>query len=458
MNPKLKKPPTVERWAAAGASKSIGKIDPTGGRYGAGIIPGVSMCSRGEALGHGQWVDGVMLQQIVDRCNANAKLLKSRFAHPGMCSDGTGKSLGTVENASLVGDQAIGDQHFYQTAHRAPDGDLAGYVLSLAAEDPENFGMSIVFEHDFEAEEAFMLANGGEWVTHDDGYMSYQVIEGFVSPDPENTENYPHARIKALCASDIVDDPAANPNGLFHRGDSVPAEGRKVLDFVFGLSAHSPQGSALGIAPERVKEFVSKYLADAGLSVVKEVKTTMPKPKFSLMSSLKALLTKAEESGETDTPAEPKKETEKASADDKTEEEPMLEEGNPEDGPEDPPTNNDEKTEPEKQAKGDPLSAEKLSKFTSKFGAENGSKWATEGINYEAALERHCEALSTSLADANSRLTAIGTLGADPVKFSQQPEKKAGTSKQTPDKLTEVCGEGLGRIAAAIKIPQPSKN
>ena len=186
MTKKLKNPPPVDRLRTSGRS-SLGKIDPTAGRYGAGLIPGVSLCSRGEALGHYSWIDAVMLAQIVEQCNANPKLIKSRFAHPDMCDDGTGKALGTIENASLRGDQAIGDLHLYRTAHNAPDGDLAGYVMQLAAEDPSNFGLSIVFEHDWEAEELFEAENTQETQLKDDkGNVAATEVQ-FVSPDPDCT-------------------------------------------------------------------------------------------------------------------------------------------------------------------------------------------------------------------------------------------------------------------------------
>lgn len=466
MNPIMRERPTLERWKATGkatgkASKEV-NIDPAGGRYGAGIIPAASMCSTGEALGHGQWIDAVMLQQIVDGCNQNTKLLKSRFTHPDMCGDGTGKALGTIENAVLQGDQAVGDLHFYKTAHNAPDGDLAGYVMSLAGEDPENFGMSIVFAHDTEAENQFMLEHGGEWVIHDDGWGTYKTIEGFESPDPLNTENYPHARIAQLFASDVVDDPAANPNGLFHRKTDLFSEGTALLDYATGKVDKPPVVAAFNIAPERIREFLTKYLAASGLTIIKKDKT-MPRPKATMWDKLKSFLSEQPADGE-----DPKDEK---PGDQPGDAEPDGEPGesNPDktpdnaDASEDP--NKDEEDDPqEEDPKKDEQMSAKLKKFAAKFGAENGSKWTIEGISYETALERHCDLLTAQNADQAARLQALGQSGTDPVKFSHPPAKGAsgagagGTSSQSANKLQEVCGDGLGKVAAAIKLPVPSSN
>ena len=439
MTKKLKNPPPVDRLRTSGRS-SLGKIDPTAGRYGAGLIPGVSLCSRGEALGHYSWIDAVMLAQIVEQCNANPKLIKSRFAHPDMCDDGTGKALGTIENASLRGDQAIGDLHLYRTAHNAPDGDLAGYVMQLAAEDPSNFGLSIVFEHDWEAEELFEAENTQETELKDDkGNVAATEVQ-FVSPDPLNTENLPHARIKRLWAADVVDDPAANPAGLFHRKSDLLTDGTALLDYAIGRTTTPPKLTTFSIAPERVREFLTRYLAAAGLSL------------HGKDQSMKLKKLDSENPDEDPKPEENPDDqpTDEKPVDEKQTDKPEENDGDPED------PNKDEEDDPQEEdpKKDEPMSAaQKLKKFVARFGAENGSKWTIEGITYTKALERHCDQLTAQLADADARLQALGQSGTDPVKFSHPPGQSKGTTKQPSDKLNEVCGEGLARIAAAIRLP-----
>jgi hypothetical protein len=239
------------------------------GRYDAGILNGVSLCSRGPALGHGFWCDLDFIDSIADDANTAAKPIKSRFTHPGLCADGLGKALGTIENVSSNGDKAVGDLSFFKTATDTPDGDLAKYVRDLAEEAPEQFGLSIVFEHDHVAEIAFGLEHGAEWVDTDFGrVLSYAE---FKSPDPLNVENLPHCRLLKLRACDVVDEPAANPGGLFHRENSIVGDGSKLLDFVFKNGVENPNAvfSSFGvdIDPERIKSFVSGYLAANGLTV-----------------------------------------------------------------------------------------------------------------------------------------------------------------------------------------------
>lgn len=432
--------PKVHRLQSSKNVTALGAIDPAGGRYGAGIAPGVSLCTRGEALGHNAWIDATMLQQIADQCNANAKLLKSRFQHPDLCADGTGKALGTIENASVVGDQVIGDLHFYQTAHKTPSGDLAGYVMSFCVEDPANAGLSIVFEHDCDAEELFEAENTQE-VKWTDGEETLTEVR-FVSPDPLNVNNLPHARIKNLCAADFVDDPAANNGGMFHRQNELMNHANAILDFATGKSSVAPKtSSSFSIAPERVKEFLGKYLAKNGLIIQRKEQqmgtpVEQPKPDEENPDESDAV----EQPGDQPTGDQPATETPTEPA------------------PEDPPENcDDTETEDGKTMPKEACSAEKLAKFVSKFGAENGSKWAIEGITYLGALERHCDAMSTELKDANDRLVALGQSGTKPFKFSHgngNPSETTGTTTHTPEKLNEVCGDGLAKIAAAIKLPK----
>ena len=110
-----------------------------------------------------------------------------------------GRHLGRLKDVRVEGEKVIGDLHFAQSAHATPEGDLAEYVMKLAEEDPAAAGLSIVFEHDQEAEQKFMTKFSGD---------------SFMSPDEDNVRNLPHVRLAKLRAADIVDEPAANPEGL----------------------------------------------------------------------------------------------------------------------------------------------------------------------------------------------------------------------------------------------------
>ena len=395
----LTKPSMVERFAASDKpNPEAVRIERTGGRYSAGVISGVSLCSRGEALGHGMWCDSVFLEQIVECGNSNLKPLKSRFAHPGLCSDGIGKSLGTIEGLHVVGDQSLGDFHFYASAHKTPDGDLANYVMDLAEEDPVNFGLSIVFTHDQEAEQELLTENGAKLEATDEGVPCWN-MDGFTSPDPGNINNLPHARIAELRACDVVDDPAANPGGLFHRQDAMLSQASNVIDFVLGKSEAKPAFSAFGaeISIERVKDFFNSRLAAHGLTITEKggsmsVKTD-EKPVEPTEKQVETEPDGDEKQAEV-VPADPKKDGEEPCSDE------------------------EKKCETKQSEKSD------LEKFCMTFGHEAGAKYLLEGITFEQAQSKHIAELSAKLKDAEGRLSAFAQSGVDPVPFSAAPGSK----------------------------------
>ena len=265
MNPALKTKPRLLRANPAKGIKSV-SIDPQGGYYGAGLIRGVSVITEGEASGHDMWIDSVFTQDVADAINTSSDGVKARFTHPGLSGDGLGKMLGRVKDASVVGGRVLGDMHIMPSAHETPDGDLAAYVMKLAEDDPTAFGVSISFQSDLDAEAAFCdehLGKGGD----------------FVSPDKANAKNHPHARLFDLRAADVVDDPAANPDGLFHRGQEIAQEAEAVLCYSFGLSDTPPVTREFDIDPDRISGFVKRFLNTHGLEVVhKHKEQDMPEP------------------------------------------------------------------------------------------------------------------------------------------------------------------------------------
>lgn len=228
------------------------RVDPTGGKYGHGIIRGASLIARGEAFGHGEWVDDVFLGQVARAVNESSKPLKVRFTHPSMSGDGLGTQIGHVFAAEhCQGECTIGDVHLLESGRDTPDGDLGGYVLKLAEEDPANFGMSIVYMWDAKAELEFELENQE---VNEEGRSS------FVSPDPENERNLIHSRLADLRAADFVDDPAANENGVFFSAGNVPAEADQLLLYALGLSETPATCEALQVEPDRARGFIARFL------------------------------------------------------------------------------------------------------------------------------------------------------------------------------------------------------
>lgn len=222
-----------------------------------GIIKNLAMISKGEALGHEMWIDSEMLDQVVEfGKSAGKKGVRARFTHPGLSSDGLGTLLGRVNNFSLheSGKSVIGDLSFIDAAFDAPDGNLAKHIMDIAEQAPEFAGVSIVFDPDNELMAVFEKENLDD-------------KKHFVSPDKENTQDFPHVRIENLLAADIVDSPAANPNGLFFSSENLPKEAEQMLDYVFGITNEKPLMSILDINADRGKIFLNGYLARRELAV-----------------------------------------------------------------------------------------------------------------------------------------------------------------------------------------------
>lgn len=215
------------------------------GMYSAGMIENVSLISRGEALGHEMWIDQTTLQQVAELGEQSGSV-KVRFTHPTMCSDGLGRALGRVNNFRVANDQVIGDLHFFESAHATPEGDLAEYVMMLVEEDPTAAGLSIVFEADLEEQDEFV--------------SRYAEAGKFKSPDENNVKHYTHVRLANLRAADVVDEPAANPTGMFHR-DDLRKQISGILSYSLGLSTRKPS-TIFGIDPERASAFVQKWMSE----------------------------------------------------------------------------------------------------------------------------------------------------------------------------------------------------
>lgn len=169
------------------------------GAIGENSILGVSIASTGEALGHRLLFDQVTLSQLQTLAAGKATGIKSRFTHPDWFHDGLGKYLGRFHNIRVEGDKLLGDLMLSKTAHSSPAGDIGQYVLDLAREDPQALGVSAVVDLE------------RVWVTTD----GKEISAGGGRPS-NAVGNYPVARVTQLYAADIVDEPAINPNGLFH--------------------------------------------------------------------------------------------------------------------------------------------------------------------------------------------------------------------------------------------------
>lgn len=398
MNKNLAKPPKYTRFSGAKGIKSENPVSRKGGDYGAGMIRAFAVITRGEALGHDAWIDRTFLHQVAEQINASENGRKSRFTHPGLSSDGLAKFLGRTKNAFVDGDTVRADQHFAKSSHRTPDGDLAGYLMDRASEDPESFGASIVFEHDPEAEDAFHMANGGD--------------ELFVSPDPLNTRNLPHVRLRGMRAVDLVDEPAANPSGLFHREQEIATEAEALVAYALGVTKQKPAGSEqFGMSPDRAATFVNSFLKRHGLEVVPSQQEALMPPEE---VEDEVVPTLAEP-----TPTEPQPAETPAEA--PVEEEPELSVG---------------------------------AKFLAAFGNQGGV-WFAQGKRFEEATQLHIAALTDKVTAQQSEIESFQKQlkalrgEATPVDFSAEHSVE---QEALAAKVNVVGSLGLAAYAASLNV------
>lgn len=219
----------------------------------AGTIEGISVISRGPAIGHGFQVDDVMLQQVADQIN-DGDGLKVRLQHYG---DGIMDLVALADNARVEDGQARADLTFGQYAKSSPHGDLHTYLFDLAEDERmrRKVGLSIRFvPDDFES----------------------------LTDSDTGLEMAPAGRVKELLSVDWTDDPGANPGGMLSGNRETPSKEdgamnealRKYLEGI-GLKAEATEAEA--------QEFLSglkddqKVIAEA-LSAEPPKAAGVPKP------------------------------------------------------------------------------------------------------------------------------------------------------------------------------------
>ena len=152
-------------------------------------IHGVSVVTKGMAEGHNLILDDQFLDQVVKAGNEAKAGIKARFDHPNASNTSMGTAVGRFKKFRRDGDVVRGDLSLLKTASKSPNGDFPSYLMDLAEEDSQAFGTSIVFE---------------------DNPIQQLDDEGKPLKDAPMI-----SRLQRLFAADVVDDPAANPNGFF---------------------------------------------------------------------------------------------------------------------------------------------------------------------------------------------------------------------------------------------------
>jgi len=438
--------PTIYRIGTAPtAADQSAQVDRSGGRFGAGIIRNAAVITTGEALGHEAWIDEHFALSVGDAINATRAVgLKGRFAHPSMSSDGIGKYVGRWHDAKYDASRGVtvADLHLAEIAHNAPDGDLASYVMDLAEEDGEAFGTSIVFEHDAKAEFEHFIEHGGKVVQGEHG-PEWDFSE-YASPDPRNTDNLPHVRLSRLRANDIVDSPAANPGGMFHRPDEIWLAAEPFVAYALGQADAKPAGDLLGIDPDRMRGYLARYMETNGI--------TLERP---AMSEPDATADPVETDEGTDPAGDETIDATPEELDIEAEADADIIDGQGDDAPAD--------EAPAEEAAADEAPAEaapvvlseaqraEAARYREAFGAD-GAVWFGEGKTYAQAQELYIAKLKAQ----NEALRTQAEAGAgedEPLSSSLADDPDAEKNAAAAKLAANLGSAGLARYALATKLP-----
>jgi hypothetical protein len=138
----------------------------------AGILRGVSVITEGDAKGHGMIVDSITLDQVKASAETYTDGLRVKMDH----YTGIDAMVGVLRDFVIDGSQLRADLHLLKSH------DDFEKILEMAENMPGSFGLSISFSGESEV-----------------------IEEGQV----------PSARCMEIYSADLVDQPAANPTGLF---------------------------------------------------------------------------------------------------------------------------------------------------------------------------------------------------------------------------------------------------
>lgn len=248
----------ANRYLSTGYLKSkTGKVDRE-----KGIIYDVSVCTVGEAKGHGVNLDSEFIDTVVKFGAEEKGGLKARFGHPNMCSTALGTFLGRYKNFHKDGDQAKADLFLSNTAKKTPKGNLYEYVLDMAEKNPDMFGTSIVFTP---GREYRRDSEGNKWFrSWDEFEVWYENEDGERCEDEEDLSEELYTECKELHACDAVDEPAAN-DGLFSKFSNETLAGQ-ITEFLDlhpqvweALNSNHEILKALSSHAPRLDEFIGKY-------------------------------------------------------------------------------------------------------------------------------------------------------------------------------------------------------
>ena len=188
-----------------------------------GVVPGVSVITSGvEAIGHDLHIDGKTLETLLAVAKQFPHGVKVRNSH----ASGIDKIVGSIRNFRIDGSQLRGDLHLLKS-HPG-----FSHIRDVIASQPNNIGLSISF-----------------------------------SGIPEEINKKKFARVSELYAIDLVDQPAANPGGMFSANPVQLSGGARVA--VLQKAIKAALGAELNISGSESEKIdrLERELYHRGLSV-----------------------------------------------------------------------------------------------------------------------------------------------------------------------------------------------
>jgi len=350
-----------KKWMSSGfaTGKPIGGVDSE-----KGIIRGVSVCTVGEAKGHGVNLDSEFIETVKTFGNEKKQGLKARYGHPNMCSTALGTFIGRYKNFSVVNEQVIADLFLSNEAKSTPNGDLHSYILGMAENEPDMFGTSIVF------------TPGRSYTHEEDGSKNYDLYEATpfgMALKAKYEESDIFVECESLHACDCVDEPAANDGGLFSKfaNESVAGQITQFLDLnpqVWEALESNPSIlESLARYGTKMDEFTNRYRDYREQSMEAEMSDKTKSADADVVEKLDATDNSTEETSE---------KVETADVVEKTEETETAEET----------VEGSAEEKPEELSEIKELSKDEFLKIADEFGADVALETVKAGGDYNSAL------------------------------------------------------------------------
>lgn len=163
----------------------------------------VSLLTGGiEAAGHGIFVDEATIDGAMRALLG--KSVRAYLKHDGASGDRLGEEIGFFSGIYRDGLQVKAARFEFLESFKESNKELHAKLVELAAKAPDQFGVSLVLEY----APVWVMSDGTE-----------KAATGSSVPTGA-LRNVPSMRVKGILSADLVQRPAANPNGLLDAGDN----------------------------------------------------------------------------------------------------------------------------------------------------------------------------------------------------------------------------------------------